>query len=84
MTTRALYGELVLEHAFSGVELDKKYARDTLANMYRLWMRPVHIETNIEGATCLLSFDGSEHKLTKPKSEEKKDKEKEEKKKQTP
>ncbi len=69
-------GELVLEHAWHGVELDKKYARDTLANLYRLWTRPVHIETNIEEALCLMSFDGNEHKVTKPK-EEKKEKEKE-------
>jgi len=60
-------GELVLEHAWHGVELDKAYARDTLANLHRLWTRPVHIETQIEGNTCLLSYDGSEHKVSKVK-----------------
>jgi stage V sporulation protein R len=60
-------GELVLEHAFHGVELDKTYARDTLANVYRLWTRPVHIETKVDGASCLMSFDGTEHKVAKQK-----------------
>ncbi len=31
----------------------------------RLWTRPVHIETVLEGATSVLSYDGSEHKLEK-------------------
>jgi len=54
-------GELFLEHQFSGVELKVSYARDTLANLYKLWTRPVHIRTVLEGATTVLSFDGSEH-----------------------
>ncbi len=41
-------GELFLEHQFNGVELKTSYAHDTLANLYRLWTRPVHIETVIE------------------------------------
>ena len=45
----------------SSCKLD--YARDTLANLHRLWRRPVHIETVLDGATAILSFDGSEHKL---------------------
>ena len=39
-------GELFLEHQFSGVELKLDYARDTLANLHKLWRRPVHIETD--------------------------------------
>ncbi len=30
-------GELFLEHQFNGVELQISYARDTLANLHRLW-----------------------------------------------
>ena len=52
-------GELFLEHEFNGVELQMSYARDTLANLYRLWTRPVHIETVLEGVKTVLSFDGS-------------------------
>jgi stage V sporulation protein R len=54
-------GELFLEHQFGGVELKTTYALDTLANLQRLWRRPVHIETVIDGTTTILSFDGSEH-----------------------
>ena len=66
-------GELLLEHTFNGVELDKSYARDTLANLYRLWNRPVHIETKLDGTRCLMTFDGSEHKFSKSKSRKKAD-----------
>jgi stage V sporulation protein R len=55
-------GELFLEHTFNGVELKVSYAHDTLANLYALWRRPVHIETVLDGARTILSFDGSEHK----------------------
>jgi stage V sporulation protein R len=54
-------GELYLEHRFSGVELQKEYAKDTLAALYNLWSRPVHIETTWEGKKSRLSFDGAEH-----------------------
>ncbi len=55
-------GELFLAHEFNGVELQVGYARDTLRSLERLWTRPVHIETNLEGVPTILSFDGSEHK----------------------
>ncbi len=58
-------GELYLEHVHSGVDLKLNYAHDTLENVHRLWMRPVHIETVVEGAKTVLSFDGSEHKTDK-------------------
>lgn len=60
-------GELFLEHQHNGVDLQIAWARDTLANLYRLWTRPVHIETNLEGKTATLSFDGTEHKTEGPK-----------------
>lgn len=60
-------GELFLEHQFNGPELKVTFAQDTLENVYRLWSRPVHIETVLEGRVCILSFDGSEHDLNKTK-----------------
>jgi stage V sporulation protein R len=54
-------GELFLEHQHNGVDLQIGYARDTLANLYRLWTRPVYIETYIDGKKTTFSFDGSEH-----------------------
>jgi stage V sporulation protein R len=56
--------ELFLEHRFSGAELKLSYATDTLANLYQLWRRPVHIETVLGDQVTILSFDGSEHTTT--------------------
>ena len=57
-------GELFLEHRYSGVELQTNYAQDTLANLYKLWKRPIHIETMLEDVKVILSFDGQEHTRT--------------------
>ena len=54
-------GELYLEHHHNGVDLQMNYARDTLTNLCRLWARPVHIETTLDGAGVVLSYDGSQH-----------------------
>lgn len=58
-------GELFLEHRYNGVELKMGYAQDTLANIYQLWRRPVHIETYLENHKTVLSYDGSEHQTLK-------------------
>jgi stage V sporulation protein R len=55
---------LFLEHRYSGVELQTNYAQDTLLNLYKLWKRPVHIETVLEDCRLILSFDGHEHSRT--------------------
>jgi stage V sporulation protein R len=33
-------------------------AHDTLKNLFRIWKRPVHIETTLDGDGKLLSYDG--------------------------
>lgn len=58
-------GELYLAHRFEGIPLDAEKARDTLRNLYRLWRRPVHLETLVEDRGRLLSYDGQEHKTTR-------------------
>jgi stage V sporulation protein R len=58
-------GELYLRHDFCGVELQMDYAADTLKNLERLWSRPVHLETVLENAKAVLSFDGTDHELEK-------------------
>ncbi|MBX7167765.1 MAG: SpoVR family protein [Pirellulales bacterium] len=60
-------GELFLEHVFSGVELQLNYAHDTLVNLHRLWSRPVHIESVLDGGKAVLSYDGHEHSMEKQK-----------------
>ncbi|RMH90978.1 MAG: SpoVR family protein [Calditrichaeota bacterium] len=53
-------GELMLQHVYEGVELDKTYAADTLRNLQLIWKRPVHIETRLDEKPVILSFDGKE------------------------
>lgn len=50
-------GELFLQHVFNGQPLDKPMGRDTLRNLYRIWNRPVHLETEDE------TEDGVTHKI---------------------
>ena len=54
-------GELLLRHEWSGTELNRGEARDTLANLSYLWGRPVHVETVVDDKPTLLSFDGTDH-----------------------
>ncbi|HBY97474.1 MAG TPA: SpoVR family protein [Chloroflexi bacterium] len=58
-------GELYLKHQHEGVDLKLDEARDTLTNLHRIWRRPVHVETVVEGTPRLLSFDGQEHSFRK-------------------
>ncbi|MCO5142215.1 MAG: SpoVR family protein [Oligoflexia bacterium] len=43
-------GELLLKHEHHGQDLDVRYCQATLTNLEKLWKRPVHIETESEGA----------------------------------
>jgi stage V sporulation protein R len=56
-------GELYLKHKFQGAELKHDYARDTLANLVRIWGRPVHIETIVDENPSVISFDGTNHEM---------------------
>jgi stage V sporulation protein R len=51
-------GELYLVHHHDQIDLDVPYAEDTLANLYRLWGRPVYLETAAEERGCLLFSHG--------------------------
>jgi len=50
--------ELYLEHQYNGVELKANYAEDTLANLAKLWHRPVYVETVLDNKRTILSHDG--------------------------
>ena len=56
-------GELYLQHEYFGVDLKLDHAQDTLRHLHRLWTRPVHIETVVDGRPTLLSFDGTDHSI---------------------
>ncbi|MFH1754294.1 MAG: SpoVR family protein [Candidatus Latescibacterota bacterium] len=55
-------GELYLKHRFDGVELRIDYAKATLENLFKIWGRPVHVQTMVGGSISLFSFDGSAHR----------------------
>jgi stage V sporulation protein R len=38
-----------------------KYARKVLEHVYKLWGRPVHLETKVEEESLVLHFDGQDH-----------------------
>ena len=54
-------GELYLKQMHEGVDLKVEEARDTLANLFKIWTRPVHLETVIDEVKTLMTFDGLEH-----------------------
>jgi stage V sporulation protein R len=51
-------GELYLKHYFEGTPLDVGYAEKTLQNVYQLWGRNVHLETQQDTKRILFSYDG--------------------------
>jgi stage V sporulation protein R len=53
--------ELFLKHQYEGAELDPAYARKVLEYIYRLWGRPVHLETNADGEPVIMRYDGEDH-----------------------
>ncbi|MEI8196420.1 MAG: SpoVR family protein, partial [Phycisphaerae bacterium] len=53
-------GELYLAHRYNGVDLDLRWAAETLKNLQALWGRPVHLQTRIEDETVLLTNDGKQ------------------------
>ena len=56
-------GELYLTQEHFGADLKLDLAQDTLRHLHRLWTRPVHLETAVDGRGTLLSFDGSDHTI---------------------
>ncbi|HEX8195175.1 MAG TPA: SpoVR family protein [Pyrinomonadaceae bacterium] len=53
--------ELYLKHLYEGSELDERYAQKTLEHVYRLWGRPVHLETIVDEEKTVLRYDGENH-----------------------
>ncbi len=53
--------ELFLHHRYEGAELDARYAHKVLEYVYKLWGRPVHLETVVEEEPRTMHFDGEDH-----------------------
>lgn len=55
--------ELLLSHKYEGTVLDPEYADATLKNIYKLWKRPVGIETCWKMEHIIYKFDGKQVKI---------------------
>jgi stage V sporulation protein R len=53
--------ELYLKHSYEGAELDTNYARKVLEYVYKLWGRPVHLETVVDEERVVMHYDGEDH-----------------------
>lgn len=51
-------GELLMEHRHGGDDLQMDWAETALGNLTKLWRRPVHIHTQLNGRPVRLSHDG--------------------------
>ncbi len=52
--------ELYLAHKHIGLDIEIKFATDTLKNMFKVWRRTVHLQAKIDDKMMLFSFDGNE------------------------
>ncbi|MCL6611774.1 MAG: SpoVR family protein [Peptococcaceae bacterium] len=51
-------GELYIKHQYEGAELDVFYLERTLPHVYKLWGRPVHLETVLDNKRVVFSHNG--------------------------
>ncbi|MCL5959737.1 MAG: SpoVR family protein, partial [Chloroflexi bacterium] len=57
--------ELYLKHQFEGIELDMDYAEKALPYVFQLWGRTVHLETVVDNAKAVVTYDGHSCTLKK-------------------
>ena len=53
-------GELLLLHKHQGLDLDVKWARETMRALSEIWKRPVNVETDVDGQKKLFSYVAGE------------------------
>lgn len=53
-------GELYLAHKPTGMDLQIKYATETLKRLHTIWRRPVHLQARISDEMVRFSFDGEQ------------------------
>ena len=61
-------GGLYLRHVYEGRPLDLRHLEKTLQHLYRIWGRPVYLETVVAGKTEIFSFDGQRNNRTPAES----------------
>lgn len=60
-------GELELIHEYEETDLQVQWASTVLGNLARLWGRPVHLKTKIEGKDAMLHHTGEQFTYDGPK-----------------
>ena len=55
-------GELYLAHQHNGLDLEIKFAVETLKNLHQIWRRPVHLQARIDDDMVLFSYAGDQPK----------------------
>lgn len=55
-------GHLLLTHLFEGVEMQAKYMQATMENIFKIWQKPVHLATVMDGEGRIFTFDGTDFK----------------------
>ncbi len=55
-------GELYMAHQHNGLDIEIKYAVETLKNVHKLWRRPVHLQARIDDEMILFTYDGHQPK----------------------
>ena len=55
-------GELYMAHKHNGLDIEIKYAVETLKNVYKIWQRPVHLQAKIDDDMILFTFAGDQPK----------------------
>ncbi len=55
-------GELYLAQKHNGLDIEIKYANETLRNVWKVWQRPVHLQAKIDDEMVLFSYDGHQPK----------------------
>jgi stage V sporulation protein R len=55
-------GELYLAHQHNGLDIEIKYAVETLKNIWKVWQRPCHLQARIDDDMMLFTFDGTQAK----------------------
>ena len=54
-------GELLLQHDHQGLDLRADYAKEVMKSLFRVWKRPVNVNTSVDGKPTILRFDGKDH-----------------------
>ncbi len=57
--------EILLSHRHLGVDLDMKYARETMRSIFMIWKRPIHIETELEGRKRIFTYHQNHEFMTR-------------------